>query len=347
MSPDVSPQRNRSTGLQQPARFHAIAPVAQPASPEAALEQGLRVSLGRPARIVDVCATSMDTFSSHPISRLRVTLDQGEQLAVIFKRLRPGPGKDVRRELLTYGRLLPGQRFGAPMLYASLCDETRDRYWLFLEDVGRWRLDWCDVEGWLAAARWLADVHATYDGRETELAALDCLGEHGAAFYWMLAETARESLSHRGESHALARFDGLMDRFDSSVAYLCRQPRTLLHGDVSGHNVMIQKDGRIRPIDWEWAAIGVAAWDVDKLLAGWGRKKRELLSAYLDAFRRRTAEPLDEGAFERTLAHCRILRTLWYLRWWIEPCGDPAFVTRLLDKMERTWAGLEAPANHG
>ncbi|MGH3518754.1 MAG: phosphotransferase family protein [Haloechinothrix sp.] len=315
-------------------------------APERVLERGLARHLGRPVRIVDAVRKPLGTFSSHPISRLSVHLDDGEQLPVIFKRLRSEAGKDVRREVLLYERLLAGGRFGAPVLYASLCDDAAGRYWLFLEDVGNRRLDWCDAHDWEPAFRWLARMHAACHGQAEQLSRLGCLSDHGPGFYRALAGAARRSLEAYGEPGALLRFDGLMQRWLSrSVAYLDHQPRTLVHGDFSCHNVMVARDGRVRPIDWEWAAIGVAAWDVAKLLAGWGARRPRFLAAYADEFGRHTGERLDRDEFAAAVAHARVMHKLWYLRWWIEPCRDPVFVDRLLGKMEHTWRLLDDGAS--
>ena len=319
-------------------------------TPAAVLEQGLRDCFGESLRIVEMDSAALDSFSTHPISCLHLTLADGKRVAVIFKRLQRGPEKDVRREreVLIYQRLLAGRRFGAPMLYASLCDDARGYYWLFLEDVSEWKLEYCGMDDWLAAFRWLARLHSAYYGREAELRALDCLGEHGPAFYQNLAATAWESLRRNGEPRALAHFNHLMEqRFETSVAYLARQPRTLVHGDMSCHNLIVQPGLGIRPIDWEWAAIGPAAWDLAKLLDGWGSKQPRLLAAYLDEFALRATAPFDRCAFERSLAHCEIMKRLWYLRWWIRRCQDPPFVDRLLDKMETIWQRLDEQGRDG
>lgn len=310
-----------------------------PMTPEEVLERGLANHFGRPAQIVEVDAEPLGSFSTQPISRISVTLDGGEKLPVIFKRLEPKPEKDARGEVLTYERLLAGKRFGAPELYASLCDEERGLHWLFLEDVGGWRLEWCEAEAWPAAFRWMARMHAECLGREEELRALDCLDEHGPEFYRALAAAARRNIRRFGGAGTRARFDGLMERFlESSVDYLERRPRTLVHGDASCHNLMVRDGTEIRPVDWEWAAIGPAAWDVMKLLSGWGKKKPTLLAAYIEEFERHA--PLDRKEFERDLDLCRVMHVLWYLRWWIKPCRDPEFVDGLLDKMEATWLWL-------
>lgn len=304
---------------------------------EEALERGLSLRFGRRVRVADLEPDGAD-FSTHPLSRLRVTLESGEGLSVIFKQLVDKPHKAAPGELFVYRRLLYGGRLGSPELYASCCDEDRDLYWLFLEDVGQWKLEWCEKPVWSAAFRWMARMHAGLLGRQRKLRELGCLDEHGPEFYGGLARSARRSLREFGEPRALARYERLMRRhFDSSVEYLDRQPRTLVHGDASCNNLMVQSGARIRAVDWEWAAVGVAAWDVMKLLSGWGDQKPGLLGVYLEEFSRRSGAAPDREEFERVLEHCRVMHALWYLRWWIEPCKDPEFVDGLLAKMERIW----------
>jgi aminoglycoside/choline kinase family phosphotransferase len=303
---------------------------------EEALARGLQNHFGRPVRIVELHSTFLaDTFSTHPIYRLHLILDRGEQLAVIFKRLKSQLDEDVHREALVYRRLLAGRRFGAPAVYASLYDEAQGEYWLFFEDVGELRLEWCDVGDWPVAIRWMARMHAECYGREGELRALGCLGEHGPPFYRFLAHGARTMLQWLGAQRRLARFERLMARwFDLSVEHLARQPLTLLHGDLYCHNVMVQPGPRIRPIDWGYAAIGVAGWDVAKLIAGWGPERPHFIGIYLDEFALHAPVLIDRRSFERTLAHCQIMRTLQILYWWEGPYKNLAFVDGVLEEME-------------
>ena len=66
-------------------------------------------------RIVELHSTFLaDTFGTHPIYRLHLTLDGGERLALIFKWLQPQQDEDVRREVLVYRQLLADGRFDAP-----------------------------------------------------------------------------------------------------------------------------------------------------------------------------------------------------------------------------------------
>jgi aminoglycoside/choline kinase family phosphotransferase len=281
----------------------------------------------------EVVQWQLDGFSTHPIARVRLTLADGRRVRAVLKRIGPAPGRDPRREVLVYRRLLAGARHGAPELYGSVC--RGDGSMLLLEDVGDRRLERCGIERWLETFAWLGRLHAEWRGREAELRALACLAEHDAGHHAALAEAAARTVWACGEPRAARRLEAMLDRWlGVTIGVLDAQPRTLLHGDLSGHNAMVQRQRAvaIRPVDWEWAAVGSAAWDVARLLAGWDSRGRALLDAYLDAGGRH-----GNGDFDAALAHGDVLRRLWYLRWWASWCDDPAHVDALLDGMERVW----------
>ena len=334
----------RMAGMSIPRPADAQEPV--PDEVERILAEGLRDHFGRPVRIAELRSRFLDTFSTHPISRLNLTLDSGEHLTVIFKRLQPRPDRDVRRRILIHRRLLADESLDAPTVYASVCDETKGRYWLFLEDVGQLGLNWFEVtQAWLAAYRGLARMHAAYHGREEELRALCCLGEHRTAFYRFFARSAHEVLQRYAGHSRLTCFERLMGRwFDASVTYLASHPPTRVHGDSYCSNFMVQPGPRIRPIDWDSAAIGVAGWDLAQLVAGWGQERSRFVAAYLDEFAQHAAVPLDPRALDRTLAHCEIMRVLQVLYWWEGPYDNLAFVDRLLEEMENACRYLDGVA---
>jgi aminoglycoside/choline kinase family phosphotransferase len=279
--------------------------------------------------------------STHPMDRLQVTLGSGETVPVIFKRLRAESGvKGGRQEVLIYRNLLAERRFGAPLLYASLFDEAQGRYWLFLEDVGEGTLNGADFPDWLAAVRWLAEMHGTNLGREDELRALGCLGEHGPDYYRSLLQIAREHLERASPRPALARFDRLMEGFPDLVAEMVRQPRTLVHGDVFPHNVHLQPGPTVRPIDWESAALGAPLWDLARLLDGWGSDKPAFLEAYLAELARHTGAKARWATSRRAWRCCDILNVLWHIAWDEAPCRDPELVDSCLGKIEATFAKL-------
>lgn len=314
-------------------------------TPQEVLQEGLSDWLGRPVRVVEMSGRPLDT-SSHPISRLSVTLGSGERLSVIYKRPRPGHklyGNE--REVLVYRRLLAGRRFGAPAHYASAYEPGCGRYWLFLEDVGETTLDQEGEEAWLAAARWLAEMHGTYLGRGEELRALGCLGEHDADYYRLIARAARGHLAEAGARWALPRFDELTAGFGAAVAYLAALPRTLVHGDIFPGNLLVRPGPSIRPVDWESASVGLGAWDLARLLDGW-QDKAPFIGAYLAELSRRSAAPPDEEDFRRALAHCRFLNALWHIRWSVDACRDPASVGAMLGYLGRARRRLERGVGH-
>ena len=307
------------------------------------LEEGLCEHYGRTVKIVDVRVRPFAT-STHAIERLRVRLNSGERLSVIWKRLQPGEqlyGNE--REVLVYRALLKGARFGAPALYASIYDADAGTYALFLEDLGKTTLEKRGLRSWTAAVRWLAEVHATHHGRADGLRKLGCLMEHDAGYYAMLKDNVRSNLELAGAGPALTRFDELMQPYDALVGYLTRQPRTLVHGDLYRDNIIIQPGLRVRVVDWESAAIGLGAWELARLLDGWDSRGKILRSAYLAECARRVAgfDPLE---FQRVFARCEILNILWSLRQSVEVCRDAPFVDRELDRLAAAWQRVETGA---
>jgi hypothetical protein len=315
--------------------------------PRLELEAGLSDWLGRPVRIVELAARPLDTRSTYPIERLQVTLDSGEQIPVICKCLQPEPDREGNgREILIYRRLLAGRRFGAPALYGWVHDEPRTPFWLFLEDVGTCTLKKQPRETWFAVVLWLAEMHGTYLGREGELRALDCLGEQQATSFLWTVGAARRNLEQSGNRAALPRFDRLTERIPALAEYLARQPRTLVHGDILSHNIVIQPGPRVRPIDWEFASIGVPAWDLARLLDGWGSKMSEFLETYFGGCARHAAVPLDREAFRVSLRLCEPLLVLLHVAWSVEDCLRPGFVGRRLDELEGLWNRLDEEGIH-
>src|SRR5262249_38892554 len=148
------------------------------------------------------------------------------------------------------------------------------------------------------------------------------------------ARHARRNLEWAGAGRALARFDALMARFPALVAFLAAQPRTLVHGDIFEGNFILQPGPRVRPVDWEGAAIGLAAWDLARLLDGWGSDKPAFVRAYLAELRRHTGAPPDPKCFRVAFRCCVVLNVLWHLGWEAEACRDAAYVDGLLDDLE-------------
>jgi hypothetical protein len=307
------------------------------------LDAGLRESFGRPVRVVKVDRVRSE-LSSHPVEYLRVRLSDGSRLKVVFKRLTNGVGPahhGSRREILVYRHLLAGNRFGAPKVYASVFDEARSRFWLFLEDVGDCTLKHGGQAEWDASVRLLAEIHGAYLGRAAELSRLNCLAEHDGDYYRSIWAGVRRNIVLAGNCRALDRFDALVQRFDALVDDLTRQPKTLVHGDVFPQNFAIQRGPRIRLIDWESAGIGSPFVDLARLLDGWGSDKPSFVELYLAELERRTAVAVDRRVALRAFTACEVVDVLWNLLWSVDVCRNETSVNELLDEIEALWARLE------
>jgi serine/threonine protein kinase len=316
---------------------------------KAVLQEGLSAYFGAPQDIQVLRYEEMETLSTHPIYSLFVRLGSGENLKVVFKQLFPdGEGwrKGNRREVVIYRELLSGGRFCSPQLYASLYDEQQERYWLFLEDVGEWTLDEAGNDEWLAAITWLADLHSAYWGRQDYLATLPYLTKHDRGYYLEIANAARRNLQLGNAQDRLARFDKLMGRFSEIVEHMADDStgKTLVHGDIFPKNILVQPESRVRVVDWESAGVGLAAWDLVRLLDGWDKEeeRRDLINLYLGEVGRHTGMIVDRSRFDAQLLRCEMLNALWHLGWSVEDCEDPPFVNGLLDEIESLWTRLDA-----
>jgi thiamine kinase-like enzyme len=91
---------------------------------------------------------------------------------------------------------------------------------------------------------------------------------------------------------------------------LLNLPVTFIHGEFYASNVMVDGD-RIRPIDWETAAVGPAMMDLAALCAG--KLDDGQRDEIIDAYGRDNADGLDE---------CRLQLAIQWLGWskdWTPP----------------------------
>jgi hypothetical protein len=65
--------------------------------------------------------------------------------------------------------------------------------------------------------------------------------------------------------------------------------------------------------NWRWSRWGLPGWDMARLIAGWGPQKDHFIGVYLEEFALHAPVLLGRRAFDRTLAHCQIMRTLQIL----------------------------------
>jgi len=256
--------------------------------------------------------------SSFAIEELSVETAAGKRIDLVFKDVGPkGLGPAARgakpaflyeplREPETYTRILGPLVPDAPAVHAIVAAPDRGRYWLFLERVDGTPLHEVGELGrWRQAARWLAGLHERCrDARHPYLLRYD------AELYGQWLERAVTLRSEAGT--------WLREVYPYAIERLCAAPLVFLHGEFYASNVLVADDGgrtRIRPVDWEMAAVGPALLDLAALTSGrWtAEQRRELATAYYDAVAdNRWAK---RASFDEELASARLHVAVQWLGW--------------------------------
>jgi hypothetical protein len=295
------------------------------------LQEGLSRLHDRPVIVREIRRDASPKSSSYWTERLGVRLDGGEWLPVFFKDLNPrhlvnaapalraGQGAPSRRELQMYRQVLSRRRFGTPELYAFRWDPPAGIYWLFLENVGDFRLSRMrEFEFWLAGVEWAARFHAALRHLPAEQTAF--LPRYDAAHYRHCAEQVQGKLSGLAEAdravigRALGHYLSVLDRF-------LALPQGVLHGEFFAKNLVVRAadpEHRLGVVDWESAAIGPVYLDVVSLSAGrWDARHRQAMwRAYFDRYQTDTGLRLDWDVFCRDLGLLALYQALRWLGWW-------------------------------
>jgi len=314
---------------------------ATAAAPERGAEDELRrcverivaARAGGRSAVVAVERRRSDEASSYGADVLTVRLAGGGELELFlkdfgFSRLRKDePVRQRDRELRVYRELLADPALGTARYEGCLWDESRERYWLFLEHVRGTPLAYLGFEYWIAAAGWLARLQHHVAERASGLgASSDVLLRHDAAFYW---STARLALAATWTVSATLgdRLSGALTYYDRCVdAMMAAGPPTLVHGAYKPRHVLVdttREPRRLCPVDWELAAVGSPLYDlaflaygydaeyVALLLDEYGREAsahgmalppREQMRHAVDCFRLHRILKVLGGAERRTLA---------------------------------------------
>ena len=269
-----------------------------------ALRAALQEQFGQP--IASLRRRPWEYATSNRMEALDVELADGGRLSLLLKdlsphaqldearRTRPAHHFDPRREIEMYRDVLAVADVDAPHFYGASGD------WLFIENVPGIPLWQCEYDVWPAAATWLARFHTMK------------LPAAPSSLIRYTVDYCRDWANRAWKRHPqLASFD-----FEPVVRRLASLPQRLIHGEFYASNILVQ-DGRIRPIDWETAAVGPALIDLAALTSG------KIPAAHCDATTRayRDLTPASE-AFDEDLNACRLHLALQWLGWsddWTPP----------------------------
>jgi hypothetical protein len=286
-------------------------------------ERGIR------ARSVALDRSPSRYATSAALENVTVTLDDGSTRDLILKDMNPDRSPaalrrtkppfviDPRRELSVYQTILMPRQIGAAVYGAGTSDDGTG--WLLLERVAGVELYQVgDLDGWVAAAAWLAAFHDSVHPLD-QLRTSANLIEYTADYY---TQWLQRALTFFRDDAPPSRFgrDGLhwlASHFDEVVARVRAWPRTLIHGDYNASNVLVQRtrDGwAVCPIDWEMAALGPGILDLAAITSGnWSEpERRKIIAGYVGA--RGAAGPsLDETA--DAVDYAQIYLSVQWLGW--------------------------------
>lgn len=187
-----------------------------------------------------------------------------------------------------------------------------------------------DDSGMVAAAEWCGRLH-TWGQEARQDPGLAFLVRYDLDFYRAWGDRAL-SLA-RAAGGAPGWLERICATWRDRAAALADAIPTVIHGEFGAQNVL-WRDGVIRPVDWESAAIGAGEIDLATLLLGWPARTAETcIAAY---WRARGVQPPSDFRAVWTAA---MLYT--GLRWLAPPgAGDHRAFTRSLRLLEETAATL-------
>jgi hypothetical protein len=302
------------------------------------LEQILAVHFGRPSPVTALHREPYIYSTSFALEDLAVELADGTFLRLIRKDLgasgllqdtqsgKPSFLHEPRREIQTYQRLLSEAQLGTATCYGSVVDPGSARYWLFLEKVpGRELYQVGDVDTWVAAARWLVDLHSSAAlGVESVRQRNRHLVSYDADFYRRWLDCAKSFAKSAGQDQQQA-LGAIGEGLEIALGRLAALPTTFVHGEFYASNVLVNEGPggrRICPVDWEMAGIGPGLLDLAALCTGWDDQNvRAIAGGYYGA-RDDGAWPHDEGEVFLLLQCCQLCLAVQWLGWaphWVAP----------------------------
>ena len=220
-----------------------------------------------------------------------------------------GHRRGLAFEANVYQQVLQPLRVSVPALRGIHHASSPRQTWLLLEYLDNAAFVNKDPSWLPEAAEWLGRFHAVTE-RRVSRPSYQFLPRYDARYYRGWARRVRRSADKfQAGGHWL---DKVCDGFEASIHDLMSAPQAVIHGEYYPANVLVRK-GRIRPVDWETAAVGAGEIDLATLTDNWSSGlARDCERAYRSA-----RWPL--GAPREFARRLRAARFYELLRWAGEP----------------------------
>ncbi|MBI2953240.1 MAG: aminoglycoside phosphotransferase family protein [Chloroflexi bacterium] len=304
------------------------------------LESVVRSEFDSRTSIVSVDRSRSWLSSWYACDLVTVQLSTGRELKVWLKnfgsyRLVKEDMRERReRELRIYRDLLSEAGLGTARYYGCVWDESKGIFWLLLEYVDGRALQDYEFPYWVTAASWLGGMQG-YIGQHADLLENSpFLADHDRHFFLSAAERALHSVSQL-YPHLAGNLEEVLIKYDNLADTLLRQPRTLVHGDYTARQIIVDVTAnpiRICPVDWEGAARGSSLFDLAILAHGFDPQRLdEILLAYRSELINLGVRPPELDELGHTINCVHLHRVVGWLSRAFEHRYPEARVTKLLD----------------
>lgn len=218
-------------------------------------------------RPIQVMQRTPQLTGSFPKEVVHCRLNDGQEVKLFCKYSAPrfeafGHRRGIAYEAAIYERVLAVSGLSAPTRVGWFQDADTGETWLivsYLEGGCRSTDRWSELD---IVARWLGDFHRLYEGAERD-ERLSFLIRYDGDYYTGWSARTAEFAQRLPEQRPW--LSALCAEFDSRVSQLIASPQTVVHGEYTVHNVMMQGP-HVYPVDWESAAIGFGEIDLACLL---------------------------------------------------------------------------------
>jgi Phosphotransferase enzyme family len=212
----------------------------------------------------------------------------------------------VSYEASIYELLLEELGVSVPEFYGFYADEQAGSPFLVTEYMtGSVRVSKRSATAMARAAEWIGHFHARGE-QQVRRRAVPGLKKYDQAYYLGWSRRAEQATAEaRVEADWLqAAFAG----FRQSIRELLGTDASPIHGEFYPRNVLVH-EGRIRPIDWESAAVATGEIDLAALTEGWPAETVELCQRAYEQVR------WTGGAPPHWRRRLRLAQLYLHLRW--------------------------------